>query len=83
MITLKDITPQDYNLYVGLLTLQQKQDLTGQWYTSDSFFYPIQDADDNWIISTEEMVQCINPDCLWVKDLPLIIYKLKPLPPLL
>lgn len=81
MIKLTDITPQDYNLYVGLLTLQQKQDLTGKWYMEDSFFNPIQDVNDNWIISTEEMVQCINPDCLWVKDLPLIPYEPKPSPP--
>jgi hypothetical protein len=81
MITIKDITPQDYNLYVGLLTLQQKQDLEGQWYMDDSFFNPIQDLNNNWIISIEEIVQCINPNCLWVKDLPLIPYEPKPSPP--
>lgn len=81
MIKLTDITPGEYNLYVGLLTLVQKNSLEGQWYMEDSFFNPIQDLNDNWIISTEEMVQCINPDCLWVKDLELIPYEPKPSPP--
>jgi hypothetical protein len=60
--------------YVYLLTIQQKDDLVGQWYDSDSYFNPIQDANDDWIISVEEVNQCINPDFLWVKDLPLIEY---------
>jgi hypothetical protein len=68
-------------IQVGLLTIEQKDELVGQWYDSDSFFNPIQDANDNWIISTEEIDQCINPDLLWVKDLPLIEYIPKPTPP--
>ena len=66
---------------VGLLTETQKDELIGQVYAPDSYFNPIQDIDDNWIISTEEMEQCVNPNCLWVKDLPLIEYKPKPTPP--
>ena len=46
-------------------------------YAPDSYFNPIQDADDNWIISVEEMNQCINPDFMWVKELELIEYKPK------
>jgi hypothetical protein len=68
-------------IQVGLLTIEQKDELIGQWYDSDSYFNPIQDANDNWIISTEEIDQCINPDLLWVKDLPLIEYIPKPTPP--
>ena len=60
--------------YVHLLTIEQKDDLVGQWYDPDSYFNPIQDANDDWIISVEEVNQCINPDFLWVKDLPLIEY---------
>ena len=59
---------------VGLLTDLQKNDLVGQWYAPDSYFNPIQDFNDDWIISTEEIDQCINPDFLWVKNLPLIEY---------
>jgi hypothetical protein len=80
MITIKDITPEEYDTYVGLLTLEQKNDLVGQLYMPDSFFFPIQDVNGNWIISTQEIDQCVNPDCMWVKDLPLIIYE--PIPDL-
>jgi hypothetical protein len=81
MITLKDIAPDDMPIYVGLLTEDQKNQLTGQLYTDDSYFNPIQDAEDNWVISTEEIQFCTNPDFLWVKDLPLILYNPKPSPP--
>ena len=66
---------------VGLLTETQKDSLIGQLYDEDSYFNPIQDIDDNWIISTEEIEFCINPEFQWVKTLPLIEYKPKPSPP--
>jgi hypothetical protein len=59
---------------VGLLTIEQKDSLIEQLYAPDSYFNPIQDAQDNWVISVEEMNECINPDYLWVKDLELIEY---------
>jgi hypothetical protein len=68
-------------IYVGLLTVEQKDQLVGQWYAPDSYFNPLQDNFNNWIISTEEIDQCVNPDLLWVKDLPLIEYIPKPTPP--
>jgi len=67
--------------YVGLLTESQKDSLVGQLYDDDSYFNPIQDIDDNWIISVEEMEFCVNPEFMWVKTLPLIEYKPKPSPP--
>jgi hypothetical protein len=69
-------------IYVGLLTVEQKDQLVGQWYAPDSFFNPLEDLNDNWIISVEEMEQCVNPDFLWVKDLELIEYVPKPTPPI-
>lgn len=81
MITLKDITLEELSTYVGLLTIEQKDSLIGQAYDPDSYFNPIQDLKDNWVISTEEMMYCENPDFLWVKELPLIIYNPKPEPP--
>jgi hypothetical protein len=66
---------------VGLLTESQKDSLVGQLYDDDSYFNPIQDDFDNWIISVEEMEFCVNPEFQWVKDLPLIEYKPKPSPP--
>ena len=67
-------------IQVGLLTETQKDELVGTWYDSDSYFNPIQDANDNWIISQEEMQQNENPSVNWVKDLPLIEYIPKPTP---
>jgi hypothetical protein len=67
--------------YVGLLTESQKNELVGQLYDDDSYFNPIQDDFDNWIISVEEMEFCVNPEFQWVKTLPLIDYKPKPSPP--
>jgi len=66
---------------VGLLTETQKDSLVGQLYDEDSYFNPIQDDFDNWIISVEEIDFCVNPVFQWVKDLPLIDYKPKPSPP--
>jgi hypothetical protein len=81
MITLKDIKLEQYDLYVGLLTEQQKSDLLLQWYAPDCYFNPIQDLNENWVISVEEMANCMNDEFMWVKDLPLIIYEPKPSPP--
>jgi hypothetical protein len=68
-------------IQVGLLTESQKNELVGQLYDEDSYFNPIQDILDQWIISVEEMEFCVNPEFQWVKDLPLIEYKPKPSPP--
>lgn len=67
---------------VGLLTEVQKDELVGQLYAPDSYFNPVQDADDNWIISTQEMEQCVETQFAWVKNLPLIEWNPKPTPPL-
>ena len=64
--------------YVGLLTIEQKDSLVGQLYAPDSYFNPLQDLNDNWVISIEEMNQCVNPEFIWVKELPLIEYVPKP-----
>lgn len=66
---------------VGLLTIEQRNSLVGQWYAPDSYFNPIQDINDDWVISTEEMEYCVNPEFMWVKDLDLIPYEPKPTPP--
>lgn len=65
---------------VGLLNIEQKEIITLQLYTEDSYFNPIQDEADNWVISVEEMEYCTNPEFMWVKDLELIVYKPKPSP---
>ena len=78
---LTQLTAEQRLTYVGLLTELQKDEVWGQWYAPDSYMYPIQDINDNWITSIEVMEQCVNPDFLWVKDLPLIPYEPKPTPP--
>ena len=77
---LADITTEDLTTLVGLLTIEQKDQLVGQWYAPDSFYNPIEDVNDNWVISVEEMQNTINPDTEWVKDLDLIPYEAKPTP---
>ena len=80
---LTDITRAEYTTYVGLLTETQKDELVGQMYAPDSYFNPIMDNADNWVISIEEMEYCVNPNYMWVKDLDLIVYvpKENPFPP--
>ena len=80
---LTDITQAEWSTYVGLLTETQKDELVGQMYAPDSYFNPIQDANDNWVISIEEMEYCVNPEFMWVKDLELIPYEQKIVPSIL
>lgn len=77
---LTDITTEDTTTLVGLLTIKQKDELLGVYYAPDSIYNPIQDINDNWVISIEEMQDTINEDTLWVKDLDLIEYQPKPSP---
>lgn len=79
---LSDITTEDITTLVGLLTEVQKDELLGVYYAPDSIYNPIQDIDNNWIISVEEMKSTTNPETMWVKDLDLIEYKPKPVPPI-
>lgn len=74
---LADITTEDLATLVGLLTLEQKELIHGQPYSADSYFNEIQDINDNWVISIEEIRDC---DLQWVKELELITYEPKPTP---
>ena len=65
---------------VGLLTETQKNQLVGQYYSDDSIFNPVQDNNNNWVISTVEMTTCTNEEFMWVQDLELIPFVPKPLP---
>lgn len=66
-------------MMVYLLTEEQKNSLIGKRYFSNSYFNPIQDINDNWIISEEEVLTADNEDVLWVKDLEQIEYEPKPI----
>ena len=75
---LTELTTEEKLLYVGLLTELQKDELVGQLFAPDSYYNPIQDIDDNWIISVEEMEQTTTLEFMWVKELPLILFTPKP-----
>lgn len=64
-----------------LLTEEQKMLLKNKEFVRDNVFNPIQDANDNWVISDEEVNLCENEAFLWVKDLPQIEYKTKNIDP--
>ena len=64
-------------MLVSLLTIEQKDQLIGQIYTNDSYFNPIQDCNDDWIISIQEVDYCNNPSFSWVTTLPTIEYCIK------
>jgi hypothetical protein len=77
-----DIQPNDSTTYVGVLTEQQKDQLTGQWFAPDSYFHAVQDANNIWILTIIQIRDCVNPDFLWVKDLDMIEFIPAPLPQL-
>lgn len=68
------LTQEEKTIYVGLLTELQKDELVGQLFDDDSYFNPIQDANDNWIISIEEIENNVNQTFDWLKELEMIIF---------
>ena len=71
---LAQLTQEEKSIYVGLLTEVQKDELVGQLFDEDSYFNPIQDANDNWIISIEEIENNVNPSFDWLQELEMIIF---------
>jgi hypothetical protein len=67
-------------MLVGLLTIEEKDSLVGQLVQNDWYFNPIEDCNNNWIISTEEIDNSIYSQNNWVKELPLIEWCAKPSP---
>ncbi len=59
------------------ITAELAIQLQGQLYTENSFFNPIQDLNDNWVISVPEIEQTTTLEFIWVKDLPLILFTAK------
>ena len=70
---LTELTQEEKLTYVGVLTETQKDQLIGQLYAPYSYYNPIQDFYDNWIISVGE-IECTNEEFIWLKDVPLIPY---------
>ena len=60
---------------VGIITESQKDELIGLKWTDDTYFNPVQDCNDNWIISEEEISGNENTSVSWVNNIsPLIDY---------
>ena len=79
---LQNIPIGELATYAGLLTTQQAEMLCGQTFLPDSYFNPIQDTQDRWVISAEEVAYCANPSFLWVKQLDMVPFEPKPSPPM-
>ena len=71
---IEQLTQEEKTTYVGLLTEVQKDELLGQLFDEDSYFNPIQDANDNWIISIEEIENNVNASFDWLQELEMIIF---------
>ena len=69
-----ELTTEEKTIYVGLLSIEQKDLLVGQLFDEDSYFNPLQDFNGNWIISIEEIEQNIYPEFNWLRDLEMIIF---------
>ena len=67
---------------IAIITEEQKDLLVGKQLQLDWYFNPIKDADDNWVISVEEMDNNQNQEFDWVKELSLTEYKRKEVKPL-
>ena len=61
-------------MIVYLLTEEQKQQIEGKVFAQDSFFQPIEDANGNWVITSQEVLKADCEDILWIKNLPTIEY---------
>lgn len=64
---------------VGIITEEQAVMLTGESYDKyGSSFSPVQDVNDNWVISQVEIESNMNAQFSWVNSIPLVEYKPKP-----
>jgi hypothetical protein len=70
---------------IAIITQQQKDILIGKTYDGTCFFNPIQDLNDNWVISEIEYYYCLglwyldelNSELIFIKDLSLSVYEPK------
>jgi hypothetical protein len=56
---------------VAILTTEQKDILLNQEVFPKLKFNPVQDVNENWVISEIEVNGSINPNFMWVKNLEL------------
>jgi len=65
----------------GILTNEQKEIVTNQMFNYGSYFNPVKDNFDNWVIFEQEM-DCKYPEFEFVTTLPLIEFVPIPRPEL-
>jgi hypothetical protein len=70
------------NHKVAVITPSQKDELIGQQWQPYSYFNPIQDCYNEWVISQEEVEGNVNPNFPWVNSLPLIEWCEPVIPPI-
>jgi len=68
---------------VAILTTEQKDLLDKQEFTTRGYFNPVQDVNEDWVISEVEVNECINSDFMWVKDLVLTDWLGPHIPPII
>jgi hypothetical protein len=68
---------------VAILTTEQKDILDKQEFTPRGFFNPVQDVNEDWVISEVEVNECINSDFMWVKNLVLTDWLGPYIPPII
>jgi hypothetical protein len=62
---------------VAIITEEEKDKLIGRQFMTDVYFNPIQDANNNWIISSEEIDQSEDKEIISFKDLRLNVHQAK------
>ena len=62
---------------VAILTEEEKDKLIGRQFMTDVYFNPIQDLNDNWVISSEEIDQSEDKEIISFKDLRLNAHQAK------
>ena len=72
---------EEIHIKVGLLTIEEKDLLVGNQFNEGTYFNPIQDNSDNWVISQEEINACTDNVFNWLSNIPLIDYVPKVIKP--
>jgi len=62
---------------VALLTTPQKNLIEGKEFAPNSLFNPIQDLNNKWVISLQEIELATTPPYEWLQELPLIDFEPK------
>jgi len=52
------------------LTETQRNELVGHEFAPDQYFNPVPDINGDYFIFDVEVNDCVNPEFMWVKDLP-------------